>query len=128
MEMELVSETFEFINHLTLLSARENVIEFCRRENFNSYKTAVLRRVPGQKHPQLESRSVFEVIHLSESIHNKTGNARRAKHFWRLRLTTVATESQQRIDELNMSMSAIKKTQVLIHVARCFLCQILTKQ
>jgi hypothetical protein len=107
MEMELVSETFEFINHLTLLSARENVIEFCRRENFNSYKTVVVCRVPGQKHPELESRWVFEVIAFSESIHNKTGNVRRAKHFWSLRLTTVATETQQRIHELNMSMSAI---------------------
>ena len=31
MQVELVSETSEFINHLTRLSARENVIEFCRR-------------------------------------------------------------------------------------------------
>jgi hypothetical protein len=37
MEMELVSEALEFVNHLTWLSARENIIDFCLREHFNTY-------------------------------------------------------------------------------------------
>jgi hypothetical protein len=32
--MEMVSETLEFFHHLTRLPARENFIEFRRRENF----------------------------------------------------------------------------------------------
>jgi hypothetical protein len=38
-----VSETSIFINLLTLLSARENLIEFYRRENFKSYMEKKLR-------------------------------------------------------------------------------------
>jgi hypothetical protein len=37
MEMELISETLEFINLLTRLSAQENFTEFCGRENFKIY-------------------------------------------------------------------------------------------
>jgi hypothetical protein len=38
MEMKSVSETSYFINLLTQLSTRESFIEFCRRENFKTYK------------------------------------------------------------------------------------------
>ena len=38
--METVSETSDFITLLTRLSARENFIEFCRRESFKTYISA----------------------------------------------------------------------------------------
>jgi hypothetical protein len=36
MEMELLSEMLEFINHVTRLYAREHFIELCRRENLKA--------------------------------------------------------------------------------------------
>jgi len=37
MGMEFVSETFENLHILKRLSARENLIEFCRRGSFKAY-------------------------------------------------------------------------------------------
>jgi len=37
METELVAKTSENLRILTRMSARQNFIEFCRRENFYAY-------------------------------------------------------------------------------------------
>jgi hypothetical protein len=36
LEMELVFETLEFINHMKWLCVQENFIEFCPHENFKT--------------------------------------------------------------------------------------------